>query len=383
MRLRWHVGGTRVALLAALLVALLTGALHEATAQPSARTAQRRLGPPIATVADEFVHVGDVVELPDGRVLITETREYRLVLADVARGVARTLGRTGAGPDEYRWIDGLYRRPEGGAYLLDPALRRLLPITAQGTFETPVAVPAGLMLRGVSDDGAVYGEKFFPRRASGMADSMYIVRWRPGQTRIDTVIAYDAGVSKSVGAGALAAFPALDFWTVLPRGEVVHLNAERYAISFVRAGKLVAARTIPYDPVRFTRQDAAAFARIHDQQPPMRIGQSRGASAPTERPERTFPDVLPPFGGEGLGGRYAFPTRHGTIWVARLSAPSDSLRRYDVLDDRSGSLLGTLLLDAGSRVVGFGASRVYVVTPDTDGIERVSQHVLPQFDAVR
>lgn len=351
-----------------------------ALGQAGSRLVAEPLGPAVARVADEFVQVGDVVELPDGRVLITDTREYRLVLADMARGVARVLGRTGSGPGEYRWIDGLYRRPDGGALMLDPALQRLLPIRLDGTFESPIAIPSGLLLRGVSDDGSMYGEKFFPRTATGMADSMYIVRWRPAQGRLDTLAAWDAGVSKSVGRGAMAAFPPLDTWTVLGRGDIMYVSALRYTVSIRRGATTLTSRAIPFDAVKWTLRDEAIYTSERNAERAVRLG-SPGAPAPSAPPPptRTFPNVLPPFGGGGLGGRYLYPSRHGHVWLARLAAPSAPLRHYDVLDDRTGALRHIVSLARNARVVGFGVSAVYVAQPDDDGIERVTQHTYPRI----
>lgn len=352
-----------------------------ATAQAQGtRTVSVKLGAPLATVAEEFSQVADVRELLNGRVLVTDSKEHRLVVADLAKRTAGPLGRTGSGPGEYRWVEGMLQRYPDGAYVLDPALRRLLPVGGDGSFHTPINVPRGMMLRGTDASGAFFGEMFMPRTATGMNDSMRIVRWQPSTNVIDTLMIYDAGVSKSVGSGARPVFPAIDTWTLLSRGQLLLVEAARYRARLLRAerdAKPIVVSDIPFEARAFTDRDRQAYLKAQAEQPVVGLGQP--GAAPSGRPsiEYAFPKTLPPFGGEGLGGRYLFATQRGHVWVARTRAPSDSIARYDVLSDDALKLLAEVLLPPRSRVVSMGRDAVYLVVTDDDGVEKVVQYAYP------
>ena len=51
---------------------------------------------------------------------------------------------------------------------------------------------------------------------------------------------------------------------------------------------------------------------------------------------------------------------------------------YDVFD-RSARPVGTVLLEHGARVVGFGDGAVYVVTFDEFDLNYLERHALPRF----
>lgn len=369
---------SRLTRLSALFL-LNSAVVMNAHAQP-ARTVSLKLGAPTATVTEDFSQVADVRELLNGRVLITDSKEHRLIVADLAKRTAGPLGRTGSGPGEYRWVEGMLPRFPDGVYVLDPALRRLLPVAGDGSFQTPINVPRGMMLRATEANGAFIGEMFMPRTATGMADSMRIVRWQPSTNTFDTLMTYDAGVSKSVGSGARAVLPSIDTWTVLPRGQLLLMEAARYRAHVLRAergAKQVLVSDIPFEARAFTDRDRSAFLKERAEEPAVALGQP--SSTPGARPsiEYAFPKTLPPFGGEGLGGRYLFPSPRGHVWVARTRAPSDSIARYDVLTDDSAKLLAEVLLPPRSRVVSMGRDAVYLVVTDNDGVEKVVQYAYP------
>lgn len=352
----------------------------DTSAQSGEGTARLRLAAPTAMPDEPFSGVTDVVELSRERLLVADEKENRLALLDLASGSTRVLGRVGAGPGEYRAIGVLLARPEGGAYLSDFVQRRLLPIRDDGTFENPIPFPGSILLRGIDAAGVLYGEMFFPRDRIQRSDSMFIVRWNPAATAIDTLMQYDAGVTKwviPVGA-ARPVNPPVDTWLALASGDILVLEAGAYRAAIFRGGRLVGSVVNPWRPVRVTQAERDAFLRAADASPRRTIGQPGGTpSAAPPRAAFQFPEAYPPFGGAGLGGRYAIRSPRGHVWVERLRATRDSIPHYDVLDASTGALLGAVTLDPRSAVVGFGANAVYTILRDADDIQRVRRHPYP------
>lgn len=349
-------------------------------AQPASRPPSMPLGAANAKSSEPFTRVSAVVELSGDRVLVADERERRLVSIEFTTGVVRQLGRTGSGPGEYRFVSGLFARPGGGAWLNDFAQRRLLPIDADGAFENPVHVPVSMTIREVDARGVLYGEAFLPRERMRRADSMWVVRWDPATTAVDTLMKYDAGVTKwVVPSGAPRPVnPPIDTWVVLANGDILVLEAERYRAVVYRDGRVVRSASIPWEPVPVTAAEREAFLRATNATPPRRLGQRDAPirdSGPA--PEYDFPDRYPPFGGKGGGGIYAHVSPAGHVWIERLRASTDSVPRYDVLDASSLTLVGVVVLPPRSTLVGFGRGTVYTVTRDADDVEWIRRHPYP------
>jgi hypothetical protein len=311
----------------------------------------------------------------DGTVLVVDSRERRLVLVDLTRGTSRDIGRTGAGPGEFRLISRAIGRPDGGAWVVDFGLRRLLPVRRDGSFGNPVAFPVSIQLHGTDASGLLYGEAFLPRTAE-RPDSMWIVRWNPAGSAVDTMLKYNAMVSASVIAagGTFKLFAAVDAWDVLPNGEVIVIEADQYRLHAWRDGRRVRSSSIPWNPLRISDADRDAYRRKHESQRPRGIGQAAGASRPGPLPGVEFPSTYPPFGGKGLGGRYTVVSPTGHVWIERLRAFTDSVPQYDVIDGQTGNLLMRVELPLRSRLVGFGRNAIYVIQRDADDVQFLQRH---------
>ncbi|HEX7120962.1 MAG TPA: hypothetical protein VF178_01240 [Gemmatimonadaceae bacterium] len=349
-------------------------------AQSTSRPPVVALGAANADSGEPFSRVSAVVELSGDRVLVADERDNRLVSIEFTAGAARQLGRTGSGPGEYRLVSGLYARPGGGAWLNDFAQRRLLPIRSDGAFENPVPVPVSMTIRQVDERGVLYGEAFLPRERMQRADSMWVVRWDPATTTVDTLMKYDAGVTKwIIPRGAPRPVnPPIDTWVALANGDILVLEAERYRAVVYRDGRAVRSASIPWEPVPVTAAEREAFLRAASATPPRQLGQ-RGApmrdSGPA--PEYDFPEHYPPFGGKGGGGIYAYVAPTGHVWIERLRASTDSIPRYDVLDASSLTVVGVVTMPPRSALVGFGRGTVYTVRRDADDVEWLGRHPYP------
>src|SRR5687767_832776 len=113
-------------------------------ADASAQTARvLRLTIPDPTVSEPFTLVSGVRELPDGRLLLTDCLEQRLVVAGFRTQSVTDIGRTGSGPGEYRLPSGLLPFRGDSTILVDLGNTRLTVLDANGrvqrTLRPPVA----------------------------------------------------------------------------------------------------------------------------------------------------------------------------------------------------------------------------------------------------
>src|SRR5687768_13476942 len=107
----------------ALALLALSLASAQSYAQPAAT-----LGRVEAILKEPFSQIRGIRELSDGRVLITDWIEERVVLIDAAFARATNLGRTGAGPDEFRLPSALFPMSGDSTLLVDMGNQRLIVV---------------------------------------------------------------------------------------------------------------------------------------------------------------------------------------------------------------------------------------------------------------
>jgi hypothetical protein len=344
---------------------------------PAVARAQQsvRLARPTATLAEAFSNITDVVELTNGRVIVADDKDQRLVIIDLASGSVRGLGRVGAGPGEFRAVGRLLPRP-GGVFLTDFAQRRLLPVNDDGTFATPITFPVSILISATDSRGYLYGDAFVPGLAS---DSMLILRWDPGSQRVDSIGAYDAAVTKWTGprTAKRPAYAAQDAFIPLADGSVAIVHGSPYGVSVRRNGRVSERRAIPVDPIRVTDADRSVFLQRVASQPVRSLGGNNAPSSGRPMPTFEFPPFFPPFGGQGLGGLYVRRAANGDLWVERMRSERDSVPLYDVIDAVNGRLLMRVTLPPRTHVVGFGSTSVYLAQRDEDDFAYVRRYAYP------
>lgn len=206
----------------------------------------QRLAPADASLPTEFIFIGSVRELSDGRVLISDPRERRVVVADMATGSISQVGRAGRGPREYTSASRL-RRLAGDSTLLIDGSRRWVFFHGSRVVQTlpphaPVVRAPGGFALDVDTLGSVLVR--VPRVVSpargrrSESDSIAIAHFRRvGTVRIDT-IAYLRGAPRRVrtsreGGAIITRSPCIPFavseqallfpdgWTAIARLETV------------------------------------------------------------------------------------------------------------------------------------------------------------------
>jgi hypothetical protein len=262
--------------------------------------------------AAEMTSVSGVRELADGRAIVLDASSRALFLFDF--GAARTtrISRAGYGRYEYAQPSGLIALADDSTLVHDPGNDRYLvlgpsgqPIGALPEFEVRSTSRATyeVAVRGADAAGRLYFT--LPLALVRDAGATPILRFDRRSARADTVGTVEDGV---------------DDWVVLPEGGVAIVRAEPYRIEW-----LPAADDAVIGPV-------APHARA-------RLG--------------------------GIGPSVLLAPS-GKLWVARVAGELAESATYDIFD-RLGNRVERMTFEAGSRVVGFGAGRVYVVRRDADG----------------
>ena len=345
-----------------------------------------------------FTTIRSVMALPDGRLVLSDPQENRLVLLDFTDGSQSELGRLGEGPREYRRVGGLYRARGGGVLVFDQELRRLLPVAPSGTLEDAESPPhygfSGSWSRYAPDhlstDSLGYAYSAI-REGDFTARAAVLLRHGPG-ARPDTLTRLRRRETRAVtGQGAReyqeVLFSPEDAWVVAPDGYVAVVRAEPYQLEWIPPiGQPRAGPRIRHEPVPITRTEKEAIAsgqagprgRYTVTRVMVPAGGSPGGGRTTPTPmaveELLWAGVKPPF--DLRDGRWPVMDEHGRLWVARGIAQGAPTRVFDVFD-RSGNLVDRVGLPAGSRLVGFDRKWLYTARADSADLEHLQRFPLP------
>jgi hypothetical protein len=383
------------------LVALLTVA---AAVVPAHARAQATLGSPTAVFPEDFGAIQTVRELPDGRVLVADPLSNALFAVDMDAGTRTVIGREGEGPEEYMQPDAVWALPGGATLLVDLGNGRLTTLNADLDFvdTRPIASgdprPGGDAPLLIAIPAAVDAAGNIYTRAVGMGmrgaipDSAGVLRL--SQQGVDTVAMVkpqETTRSESGGANdrnvSISPIPLSpeDSWGVAADGSVVLVRSLDYHVDWVGTdGTMVRGAPRPLDLVEIGTPEKEEFLAAQG-----RSGGDLGISVSISNGEMQMGFER---GAGGGGGReidqYEWPDRKPPIYAGRVVV--DPLSRawvqrhvdagdpstYDVFD-RTGSLVRTITLDHGKRVVGFGGDSVYVVAYDEFDLNYLERYALP------
>jgi len=372
-----------------------------------ALVAQATLGKPLARLSDDFGSIQTVRELPDGRVLVADPLGKALYLVDMAAGTRTVVGSEGQGPQEYRQPDAVWPLPADSTLLVDLGNARLVALgpdlnfgptrpIAQGDFQPGqplvLAIP-----QGVDGSGAVYFRSMGGGLGGGdLPDSADIVRLPRNGGAAVTVARFkvqDRKVTRSGGAGnqnvSIDQIPLSpeDAWGVAPDGSIALARAGDYHAEWVAPdGAVIRGPTIPFQSLGIGTAEKEEYladqarsgggigvqVMIQDGRPSMSFQRGGGGSQGREIDRYTWPERMPPV----YGGRIPIDPQ-GRAWVRRhVKAGAEST--YDVFD-RRGQRVGTVTLDPGKRVIGFGKGVVYVVAYDEFDLNYLERYAIPSL----
>jgi hypothetical protein len=333
----------------------------------------------VREIEEGLSSVDAIRELRDGRVLILDSDERRVRIADFERGGMGDFGRRGSGPGEYQAPVGLFSMPGDSTAIFDGPSGRVLMFAPDGK-PADVINSAGMT---VKSPGAIM--RFVPRSADAsgrlyavgtsvafgptgprLADSLAVTRW-DRRAPAGVVVAWARVRSLRDRGGdvdpeeaifrSLVPFMIGDQVAVAPDGRIAILRWDRYAVDFVVPGGGIvhgpelAAKTIP------VTDEAKAEWREERQ-----ASQGGRVSEPPR-----WPDVMPPF-----LSRPAIFAPDGVLWVKRTTEPG-SPALYDLVSP-TGTLQSHRTFMPRERVVGFGTRYIYTVRTDEDDLQYLRRH---------
>jgi hypothetical protein len=342
---------------------------------------------PAATgrLSEEFTSIVGVRELADGRVLISDDRETRVVVADFAANRATVLGRTGSGPAEYKRANVLFplsndstamSEDNGGNWILFTGAT----IAGRLTPDKSIGKSRLAMISGFDSQGNALFTTMAPASAGQPSNDSLIIQLHARPSHAEQTI----GRARSPYARAVAArggfayerkatggptmpvgFFLMDRAVLFADGWVAVVRLQPYRVDW-RApdGKVTTGATIAPSGA-YEASDQTAYLQ--------REAVASGKPARELANVTGWPAFLPAFAGV-VSPVFAGPD--GKVWIERTVTAAEPGNRYDVVD-RRGALSGVLVLPANERVVGFGAKTIYVAVTDGDGIQRLRRHPRP------
>lgn len=357
-------------------------------------TTPRALTQAEAEFADGFTFIDAIHEMPDGRVLVVDSREKSVRLVDLNTGYSERIGRSGRGPGEYSLPVALVTLGGDGVGVVDAASRRILTVRPDGTtggiirLQPPTEVGddgAETWLRGGDRLGRLYATGVVYQTVNGQLirrDSVPILRWIPGQAVADTVAwlrQQGTTVNGTQGAGrqeisiGINPFAGQDQWALAADGQVAIADPENYRIRWTDStGSSTVLPAIPFTRLRLTDAHKEEY----------RAGQRRGVSVMQNDDDGTvvtrphtgrisdppWPEFLPPF----LGRALIFAP-DGRLWVQR-TGPAGAAAAFDVVR-RDGLIAARIVLPERTRLLGFGVDgTLYVARLGDDDLEHLQRY---------
>jgi hypothetical protein len=350
-----------------------------------------KLDRPTASLAEAFSFVRGMRELRDGRLLVADYVEQRIVAVNLETGETRDVATEGPGPTEIRLPFGLNPGRADSIFAIDYGNNRLLVLDPAGRPVRTMVLeqPGRLFLRGYDATGAfVYAIPGWSEGPNALPnDSVRVVRWRPPSDEVTTAVVIQGNRFRVDRSPAMEpripiiGFASQDAWVLSSDGEIAVVRATPYRIDHVGAdGRL---RTGPAQPVTtrpVTIADKRRFVTEFGASAPQSGrgpgGQMGRPPLPTAREIARGIEITewaeshPPF---DAGGVHAAP--NGRVWVRRSSDPSVPAL-YDVFD-RTGARVQQVELPLGRSVRLVTARGVYAVVESEDGMQSIERYRLP------
>lgn len=349
---------------------LLAAALATATFAQDAPLTPLALPP--AASPEEFTRIVSLRELPDGRVLIADAMDNRIVVLDFARGTATNVGRIGSGPTEFRLAGSLIALGADTTLMADPPNGRFLVLvgsTVLGTVSSSQREfqQIGLFVLGADGLGHLVGlrqHRAAPTRR-GRVGIMELVKVSRESGDVQVIANDLKGREFATPSGSAAngmrlqsiVYAAPEQAVLLRDGWIAIARQEPYRVDWVRPdGTRQIGAVLPWDYPPVTPALQARWAA--------RAQTSIGGQAIIAQ-QMLFADRVPPFMADAL-----HETPSGEVAIRRSVLPDSSIARYDVVG-RDGKLRRQITIPAEARIVGVGAESLYLAVRDADDVERV------------
>jgi hypothetical protein len=340
-------------------------------------------------LAEPLSSVGEFLELADGRVLISDFRERRLLIGDLRRHTLVDAARTGSGPREFQGASPIIRGANGEVWVWDVAQDRVLVLSALGvpqrTRAADVQGAFAILPRAADASGRLYGEfRDWVRADRGLVQAESAAVVRVAGRRRDTLALVQPLMRPHRTARdrftlRASAFATQDAWGVFPDGRLIVVRGSTYRPELVLPdGSRRVAAAIPFRPLPVTARDRqdnmteAQRALAETRRNARSAAAAQQANALRVAEPESWPQFKPP-----LRDAVILIDAKQRAWVSVYDAEENSGLRYDLLD-RNGVRVGAVRIPRGERLVGFGNGTVYTVRIDEDDLSFVRRYSLPQ-----
>ena len=325
-----------------------------------------RLAPANGTLDAEFITITAARELSDGRVLVSDPRDRRLVVGDFRTGAVRQVGRTGSGPGEYSTA--LPAVPIGGdsSLMIDGLARRWLVLVRDsivGTIPPDARVVQEVRTHwGASRRGQLLSTKPPPLDPRGEPinpkDSLSLVFVARQTGRVDTIGKLWMGPPRP--ATGVRVFSHYDMPLLTIDGWVAVIRHDPFRVDWRSPeGKWTLGGEIRVPVERVTEADKEAYIK---RLPPVMLAEISSTRWPSVMP------AVPP--------QKLLATADGHLVAMRYASVAHPNPTYYVMD-RQGKLIRQVELAPGEQIVSFGQSSVFVSFKDADDIVRLRRHSWP------
>ncbi len=349
-----------------------------------AQVASINLGVPDSELNEPMTRITGVAELSDGKVIIADPQERRVVMGNFETGEIVQIGRRGAGPREYENPYTIVQLAGDTLGIYDTGNRRVLLINPNGTLGETRPVPAELYAMGAMSPpkgGTVDGSLVSSVTLSGLFPDIpsmgFLVEWKPGSPVVDSIV--ELLVRDADGRKILNPFISRDGWDVSRDGTITIVRASDYHVDFVSSN----ARQIHGPPanVQATQFTEAEIDSYMSQQAgrPSAVARFEESQTPSTRRQRAslrdqwiFPEHLPVF---QSGAVWTTPDG-GETWVQRKLSWDAPNQIIDVFDEM-GVHAKQVTLPPSTDLIGVTGRYVYLVRKDADDFLWLQRYVRP------
>jgi hypothetical protein len=332
----------------------------------------------------EFTGITSLRELSDGRVLVTDGREQRLLVLDFRTGTSREIGRKGRGPNEYSNVGFVHAIAGDSSIMADFSQRRWLlfhrdSIVATVPPDNPASQAAGGVLLGADGLGRVVLRKDPPirdgttfqterdsgalvliSRRTGRADTVTRVRLAP--RRLTQKTNADGRITES-SRMVTQLLPAEEDYELFPDGALAVARLDPFRVDWrLPDGRWIRGDSIPVRKIAFDARERRAYEARNPGPPPQ-------LPPGFELPPAEYPRFVPPF--PTSQGVMAGP--RGQLLVRRTKSADFPTMTY-LLIDRTGKVVGTFTLSNRESVVGASSTAIYISEKDEDDLIRLRRH---------
>jgi hypothetical protein len=351
-----------------------------------------RLTTPNATLAEDFAAIRGVRELADGRLLVSDYIDQRVVLVDLGRGSVVVRVSKGGGPQEARLPTRLVPLPGDSTILVDLGNNRLLLLDGTGrAVRTIAAERQGVLgVRGVDASGAMYyAVPGWSEESPLPNDSVRIVKWNPrGGAEQTLAVVQGERMRSDIRSPALkpriptVGYASQDGWVVADGGVLRIVRAGGYRVETRAPGAapvIGPSYAAPTRPV--SAAERLAFVRAFNASSPtsgkgeqggMGFSPAMSEQEVAEMARGTqFAERHPQF---DAGRVVAEPG--GRLWVGRPAEEGQPVR-YDVFD-AAGRRVSSVELPAGRRVIAIGRQGALVIAESELGLQHLERYPLPR-----